>query len=108
MYSRTRILPGTTSPLANCKQGQLDWVIVRENSEGEYAGQGGRSHQGYDHEVATGKVSCCRPSPSSPNARRSPFAEVSIFTRVAVRRIARFAFQLAQSRPRKMLTYVTK
>ncbi|KWU45902.1 putative tartrate dehydrogenase [Rhodotorula sp. JG-1b] len=84
---RTRILPGTTSPLRNCKEGQLDWVIVRENSEGEYAGQGGRSHQGYDHEVAT---------------------EVSIFTRVAVRRIARFAFQLAQSRPRKMLTYVTK
>lgn len=52
---RTRILPGTTSPLRNCKEGQLDWVIVRENSEGEYAGQGGRSHQGYDHEVATGK-----------------------------------------------------
>ncbi|KAM0747981.1 putative Tartarate dehydrogenase [Meredithblackwellia eburnea MCA 4105] len=84
---RTRILPGVTSPLSNCKQGQLDWVIVRENSEGEYAGQGGRSHAGYDHEVAT---------------------EVSIFTRVGVRRIARFAFQLAQSRPRKLLTYVTK
>jgi isocitrate/isopropylmalate dehydrogenase len=60
---------------------------VRENSEGEYAGHGGRSHNGYDHEVAT---------------------EISIFTRVGVRRIARFAFQLAQSRPRKKLTYVTK
>ncbi|KAI5478411.1 putative tartrate dehydrogenase [Pseudohyphozyma bogoriensis] len=84
---RTRVLPGTTSPLKNCKPGDLDWVIVRENSEGEYAGQGGRSHAGYDHEVAT---------------------EVSIFTRVGVRRIARFAFQLAQSRPRKMLCYVTK
>lgn len=35
----------------------LDWVIVRENSEGEYAGQGGRSHVGYDHEVATGAFS---------------------------------------------------
>lgn len=53
---RTRILPGTTSPLRNCKEGELDWVIVRENSEGEYAGQGGRSHQGYDHEVATGEA----------------------------------------------------
>ncbi|GAA5840858.1 hypothetical protein JCM9279_001241 [Rhodotorula babjevae] len=84
---RTRILPGTTSPLANCKEGMLDWIIVRENSEGEYAGQGGRSHVGYDHEVAT---------------------EVSIFTRHSVRRIARFAFQLAASRPRKMLTFVTK
>ncbi|GAA6000158.1 uncharacterized protein JCM10292_004011 [Rhodotorula paludigena] len=84
---RTRVLPGTSSPLANCKPGQLDWVIVRENSEGEYAGQGGRSHTGHDHEVAT---------------------EVAIFTRTGIRRIARFAFQLAQSRPRKMLTFVTK
>ena len=84
---RTRVLPGTTSPLTNCTEGKLDWVIVRENSEGEYAGHGGRSHTGYDHEVAT---------------------EVSIFTRVGVRRIARFAFQLAQSRPRRKLTYVTK
>ncbi|GAA6006423.1 hypothetical protein JCM10207_004928, partial [Rhodosporidiobolus poonsookiae] len=84
---RTRVLRGTSSPLANCPPGKLDWVIVRENSEGEYAGQGGRSHQGFDHEVAT---------------------EVSIFTRTAVRRIARFAFELAQSRPRRKLTYVTK
>ncbi|GAA5898685.1 hypothetical protein JCM6882_000897 [Rhodosporidiobolus microsporus] len=84
---RTRVLKGTESPLKNCKPGQLDWVIVRENAEGEYAGHGGRSHIGHPHEVAT---------------------EVSIFTRVGVERIARFAFQLAQSRPRKMITYVTK
>ncbi|KAJ3745448.1 putative tartrate dehydrogenase [Lentinula detonsa] len=83
----TRILPGTKSPLANCQPGDLDWVIVRENSEGEYAGQGGRSHVGCDHEVAT---------------------ELSIFTRTGVRRIAQFAFSVAQNRPRKMLTYVTK
>lgn len=57
-YRGTRILPGTNSPLANCEPGQLDWVIVRENSEGEYAGHGGRSHNGYDHEVATGTTSC--------------------------------------------------
>ncbi|WVQ77509.1 tartrate dehydrogenase [Cryptococcus sp. DSM 104548] len=84
---RTRVLPGTESPLRNCDIGKLNWVIVRENSEGEYSGHGGRSHNGYGHEVAT---------------------EISIFTRVGVERIARFAFQLAQSRPRKKLTYVTK
>ncbi|PVH27574.1 tartrate dehydrogenase [Pararhodobacter oceanensis] len=83
----TKILPGITSPLANVKTGDLDWVIVRENSEGEYSGIGGRAHKGMPEEVAT---------------------EVSIFTRVGVLRIMRYAFQLAQSRPRKLLTVVTK
>lgn len=83
----TRILPGIESPLRNVKQSELDWVIVRENSEGEYAGQGGRSHVGLPEEVAT---------------------EVSIFTRAGVTRIMRFAFDLARSRPRKKLTVVTK
>jgi tartrate dehydrogenase/decarboxylase / D-malate dehydrogenase len=83
----TRILPGITSPLRGVEQGDLDWVIVRENSEGEYAGQGGRSHRGLPEEVAT---------------------EVSIFTRHGVERIMRFAFDLARSRPRRLLTVVTK
>lgn len=83
----TRILPGITSPLAGVGSDDLDWVIVRENSEGEYAGQGGRSHKGLPEEVAT---------------------EVSIFTRAGVTRIMRFAFELALSRPRKFLTVVTK
>jgi len=83
----TRILPGITSPLRGVEQGDLDWVIVRENSEGEYAGQGGRSHRGLPEEVAT---------------------EVSIFTRAGVTRIMRFAFDLARSRPRRLLTVVTK
>src|ERR1700761_785616 len=83
----TKILPGITSPLLNRGPGDLDWVIVRENSEGEYSGNGGRAHKGLPEEVAT---------------------EVSIFTRVGVTRIMRFAFQLAQSRPRKLLTVVTK
>jgi len=83
----TRVLPGISSPLRNCKPGDLDWVIVRENSEGEYSGQGGRSHRGMPEEIAT---------------------EVSIFTRVGVTRIMRYAFELAQSRPRKQLTVVTK
>jgi tartrate dehydrogenase/decarboxylase/D-malate dehydrogenase len=83
----TRVLPGITSPLRGVSQGDLDWVIVRENSEGEYAGQGGRSHRGLPEEVAT---------------------EVAIFTRAGVERIMRYAFRLAQSRPRKLLTVVTK
>lgn len=83
----TRILPGIRSPLAGVKAGDLDWVIVRENTEGEYSGQGGRTHRGLPEEVAT---------------------ETSIFTRAGVTRIMRFAFRLAQSRPRKLLTVVTK
>ncbi len=83
----TRVLPGIASPLKGVGPEELDWVIVRENSEGEYAGQGGRSHRGLPSEVAT---------------------EVAIFTRTGVERIMRFAFTLAQSRPRKLLTVVTK
>ena len=83
----TRILPGIASPLRNAGPGDLDWVIVRENSEGEYSGNGGRAHKGLPEEVAT---------------------EVAIFTRVGVTRIMRFAFALAQARPRKHLTVVTK
>ena len=83
----TRILPGIRSPLRHVDRDELDWVIVRENSEGEYAGQGGRSHQGLPLEVAT---------------------DVAIFTRAGVTRIMRYAFELARSRPRKLLTVVTK
>lgn len=83
----TKILPGIQSPLANVGPGDLDWVIVRENSEGEYSGHGGRAHKGLPEEVGT---------------------EVAIFTRVGVTRIMRYAFKLAQSRPRKLLTVVTK
>ena len=83
----TRILPGLASPLRDCEPGDLDWVIVRENSEGEYAGMGGRAHRGHAIEVGT---------------------EVAVFTRAGVERIQRFAFELARSRPRKYLTVVTK
>jgi len=81
----SRVLPGVTSPLANAKD--IDWVIVRENSEGEYSGSGGRVHKGLPEEIAT---------------------ETSVFTRVGVERIHRFAFELARKRPRKLLTLVTK
>ncbi len=82
-----RVLPGVQSPLAGVGPGDLDWVIVRENSEGEYAGVGGRAHRGLPEEVGL---------------------DVSVFTRSGVRRIMRFAFALARSRPRKRLTVVTK
>ena len=49
----TRVLPGITSPLRKVEGKELDWVIVRENSEGEYAGVGGRVHQGSPLEAAT-------------------------------------------------------
>ena len=80
-----RVLPGITSPLRNGEQ--IDWVIIRENSEGEYSGSGGRVHKGLPEELAT---------------------ETSVFTRNGVARIHRFAFELARKRPRKHLTLVTK
>jgi tartrate dehydrogenase/decarboxylase/D-malate dehydrogenase len=83
----TRILPGIDAPLKRCTAADLDWVIVRENSEGEYAGMGGRVHQGHPIEAAT---------------------DVSIMTRAGVERIMRFAFRLARSRPRRKLTVITK
>src|SRR3984893_8870459 len=82
-----RILPGFDAPLKRCRAEDLNWVIVRENSEGEYSGVGRRVHQGHPIEVAT---------------------DVSIMTRVGVERILKFAFRLAQSRPRKRLTLITK
>lgn len=82
-----RTFPGTQSPLRNAGTKGIDWLLVRENSEGEYSGQGGRSHRGQTWETAT---------------------EVAIFTYVGIERIMRFAFSAAQARPRKLLTVVTK
>jgi tartrate dehydrogenase/decarboxylase/D-malate dehydrogenase len=80
-----RVLPGVTSPLTGGQE--IDWVIIRENSEGEYAGNGGRTHRGLPIETAT---------------------ETSVFTRAGVERIHRFSFELARTRPAKHLTLVTK
>jgi len=80
-----RVLPGITSPLRD--GAAIDWVIIRENSEGEYSGSGGRVHRGLPEELAT---------------------ETSVFTRNGTARIHRFAFELASKRPRKHLTLVTK
>jgi tartrate dehydrogenase/decarboxylase/D-malate dehydrogenase len=81
----SRLLPGVESPMKNA--GEIDWVIVRENTEGEYSGAGGRIHKGLPIETAV---------------------EVSTFTRAGVERVHRFAFELARKRPRKHLTLVTK
>ncbi len=81
----SRLLPGVESPMKNA--GEIDWVIVRENTEGEYSGAGGRIHKGLPIETAV---------------------EVSTFTRAGVERVHRFAFALARKRPRKHLTLVTK
>ncbi len=82
-----RLLPGVTGPLAGVGAADLDWVIVRENTEGEYSGAGGRVHRGLPAEVGL---------------------DVAVFTRAGVARIQRFAFELARGRPRKRLTCVTK
>jgi tartrate dehydrogenase/decarboxylase/D-malate dehydrogenase len=83
----TRVLPGLTSPLANVTAKDIDWLIVRENSEGEYSGAGGRVHQKLPLDVGL---------------------DVSIITREGARRILKFALDEARKRPRKKLTFVTK
>src|SRR5687767_6760919 len=82
-----RLLPGTTSPLANRGAAEIDMICVRENSEGEYCGMGGRLHQGSPQELAE---------------------QTGIFTRHGIERIARYAFKLAETRPRRMLASATK
>lgn len=83
----TRLLPGLASPLRDGTSETIDWYIIRENSEGEYSGAGGRVHQGLPGEVGL---------------------DVSVITREGAERIQRFAFEIARSRPRKKLTFVTK
>jgi len=83
----SRLLPNVVGPLRPELGREIDWVIVRENSEGEYAGAGGRVHRGLPIEVGL---------------------DVSVFTRSGIERVARFACELAASRPRKLLTIVTK
>jgi tartrate dehydrogenase/decarboxylase / D-malate dehydrogenase len=82
-----RLLPGLTSPLANRGPADIDMVCVRENTEGEYAGLGGRIHVGTPHEVAE---------------------QTGLFTRHGIERILRFGFETAMKRPRKLLASATK
>ena len=82
-----RLLPGLTSPLANRGSGDIDMICVRENSEGEYAGVGGRVHVGTPQEVAQ---------------------QTGVFTRHGIERILRYGFEIASKRPRRMLASATK
>src|SRR5262249_30481540 len=82
-----RLLAGLTSPLANRTSSDIDMVCVRENSEGEYAGVGGRLRRGTPHEVAE---------------------QTGIFTRRGIERVVRYAFELAATRSRRKLASATK
>lgn len=82
-----RLMPGVASPLANRKVGDIDFIIVRENSEGEYSSAGGRMYEGTEREIAV---------------------QESIFSRHGTDRIMRYAFELARRRARKHLTSATK
>ena len=82
-----RLMPGVTGPLAGRTARDIDMVCVRENSEGEYAGLGGRLHVGTTHEVAE---------------------QTGIFTYRGIERIARYAFEAASKRPRRKLASATK
>lgn len=82
-----RLMPGIPCPLANKKVGDIDFYVIRENTEGEYSSIGGRIFEG--------------------TARETVIQE-SIFTRHGTDRILKFAFELAQSRPKKHLTSATK
>ena len=82
-----RLMTGIRSPLANRGPADIDMICVRENSEGEYCGIGGRLHAGTPDELAE---------------------QTGVFTRRGIARIARYAFQIAQGRPRKLLASATK
>src|SRR3954465_2773352 len=82
-----RLLPGLTSPLANRGPADIDMVCVRENSEGEYSGLGGRIHVGTPYEAAE---------------------QTGLFTRHGIERILRYGFEIAAQRPRRMIASATK
>ena len=82
-----RLMPGVPCPLANKKPGDIDFYVVRENTEGEYSAVGGRMFEGTDREVVL---------------------QEAIFTRHGTDRILKYAFELAQRRPKKHLTAATK
>jgi tartrate dehydrogenase/decarboxylase/D-malate dehydrogenase len=82
-----RLMPGVPSPLAGRKPGDIDFYVVRENTEGEYSAVGGRMFEGTEREIVM---------------------QETVMTRHGVDRVLRFAFELARSRPRRKLTSATK
>jgi tartrate dehydrogenase/decarboxylase/D-malate dehydrogenase len=82
-----RLMPGMRTPLADRKPGDIDFFVVRENTEGEYSSVGGRMYEGTEREIVF---------------------QQSVFSRKGVDRILKFAFELAKKRPKKHLTSATK
>jgi tartrate dehydrogenase/decarboxylase/D-malate dehydrogenase len=82
-----RLMPGVACPLAGRKVGDIDYYVVRENTEGEYSSVGGRMFEGTEREMAV---------------------QQSVFTRKGVDRIMKFAFELAMKRSRKLVASCTK
>ncbi|WP_235039878.1 tartrate dehydrogenase [Vreelandella profundi] len=82
-----KLMPGIKSPLAGREAGDIDFYVVRENTEGEYSSVGGKMFEGTDREVVI---------------------QETIMTRIGVDRVLKYAFELAQTRPRKKLTSATK
>lgn len=82
-----KLMPGVPSPLANRKPGDIDFFVVRENTEGEYSSIGGRMFPGTEREFVV---------------------QETVMTRIGVDRILKYAFELAMKRPRKKLTSATK
>jgi tartrate dehydrogenase/decarboxylase/D-malate dehydrogenase len=82
-----RLMPGVASPLANRMPGEIDFYVVRENTEGEYSSVGGKMFAGTEREIVL---------------------QESVFSRVGVDRVLRYAFELARLRPKKHLTAATK
>ncbi|MCP2072696.1 UNVERIFIED_ORG: tartrate dehydrogenase/decarboxylase/D-malate dehydrogenase [Pseudomonas lini] len=82
-----KLFPGVACPLANREPGDIDFIVVRENTEGEYSSVGGRVFEGTEHEFVL---------------------QESVFTRRGVDRILKYAFDLAQTRSRKYVTAATK
>jgi tartrate dehydrogenase/decarboxylase/D-malate dehydrogenase len=82
-----KLMPGVPSPLAGRKPGDIDFYVVRENTEGEYSSVGGKMYPGTDREIVI---------------------QETVMSRTGVDRILKYAFELAQKRPRKHLTSATK
>jgi len=82
-----KLLPGVRTPLANRMPGDIDFLVVRENNEGEYSNMGGSVYQGTPHEIVV---------------------QNAVFTRRGVERVIRYAFELARAKGRKRITSATK
>lgn len=82
-----RLMAGVKSPLANRKPGEVDFYVVRENTEGEYSSIGGRMYEGTEREIVI---------------------QETVMSRFGIDRVLKYAFELAQTRPRKKLTSATK